>query len=231
MILEADSIGKSFGTRRILTAASLRARAGTVTALLGRNGAGKSTLLKVAAGWIAADYGIVRFAGRVYPRPRLAELARRGLFYLADRTFLEPSQPLGRQLTTISERFQGPPAGEVAEALGLGDQLATAPGRLSGGELRRAEVAAAVARRPLCVVADEPFRGTAPLDIEMIVGALRRLAVNGCAVVISGHEVTTMLAAADRFVWCVAGTTHEYESVEAVRADLQFQREYFGYPL
>jgi ABC-type sugar transport system ATPase subunit len=58
--LVADSIAKSFGDRRILSAATLRAVAGEVRVLCGRNGIGKSTLMKIAVGRSQPDSGIVR---------------------------------------------------------------------------------------------------------------------------------------------------------------------------
>lgn len=83
-ILHADSISKARGTRRVLTAATLKVGAGTVVGLLGRMGEGKSTLLKICAGVEAPDSGWVLFAGRQSSRAHLPDTARRGLYYLAD---------------------------------------------------------------------------------------------------------------------------------------------------
>ena len=68
-ILIADSVGKTFRGRRILSAASLRAVPGDLRVLLGANGVGKSTLLKVAAGWIPPDSGALFFDGKVLSDP------------------------------------------------------------------------------------------------------------------------------------------------------------------
>lgn len=75
VVLDLDSVGRSFGDRRVLTSATLRAEAGSVTALLGRNGAGKSTLLGIAAGVVTADYGRIAFKGRLVSRSSLPALA------------------------------------------------------------------------------------------------------------------------------------------------------------
>lgn len=228
-ILDADCIEKWFGKRRVLSAASLHARAGSITGLLGRNGCGKSTLIRVAAGWIAADSGIVIFDDERYTRPSLHKLAVRGLFYLPDRDILSPSIPLKAQLDAFSRRFEARPVLEVAEELGLSDRLDGLPSRLSSGERRRAEIAAAIVRRPCCLLADEPFRGVAPLDAELLARSLRGMANGGCAVVVSGHEVETVLDLADRITWCTDGTTREYGSPAAARADSRFQEGYFGF--
>ena len=228
-LLEADSIGKSYGSRRVLASASLRASAGSVTALVGANGAGKSTLLAVAAGWRRADTGIVRFDGVSYLSARLATLAGCGMFYLPDRAILSPGITLRRQLDAIRRRFGSAASAEaVAGDLGLSECLDALPPRLSGGERRRAELALAVIRRPKCLLADEPYRGISPLDAETITAVFRRLAAGGCAVVASGHEVGVLFESADRVVWCADGTTAEYASPALAQADWRFQQGYLG---
>ena len=228
-LLEADSIGKRYGIRRVLTAASLRAYPGTITALCGRNGSGKSTLLAIAAGWRRADTGSVHFDGETRLQPRLPALAQRGLFYLPDRAILSPGIELGKQLGAVERRFGAAgAAGRVADSLGLSGQLDLTPPRLSGGETRRAEIALACTRGPRCLLADEPFRGISPLDAEAIAKVLRDLAAGGCAIVISGHEIHTLFDIADVVTWCSDGTTVEFPSAAAARADWRFQRDYLG---
>ncbi len=228
-LLEADGIGKAFRARRVLTAASLRAYPGSITALCGRNGSGKSTLLAIAAGWVHADTGTIHFAGESWLRPRLPTLAERGLFFLPDRAILAPGIALGRQLTVVERRFgssRGTAA--VAAALGLSECLHLVPPRLSGGETRRAEIALACVRRPRCLLADEPYRGISPLDAEAISESLRSLARDGCAIVVTGHEVAAVLDIADVVAWCADGATVEYPSVASAQADWRFQRDYLG---
>jgi ABC-type multidrug transport system ATPase subunit len=227
-VLVADAVGKRFGERRVLTAATLRAVAGEVRVLFGRNGTGKSTLLKIAAGWTPSDTGVVHFAGHAFLRPRLAQLAHRGLFFLPDHDLLSPAFPVRRQLELLRRQFGG---GEVEAALalaGVTDVADRRPPSLSGGELRRAEFAAALVRRPLCLLADEPFRGVAPHDAEVLTAVLRRLAADGCAVVVTGHEVSTLFAAADHVTWCTGGMTYELGTPAQAREHDAFRREYLG---
>jgi ABC-type branched-subunit amino acid transport system ATPase component len=72
------------------------------------------------------------------------------------------------------------------------------------------------------------FRGVAPRDAETLVAVLRRLADGGCAVVATGHEVPTLLAAADHVTWCTGGMTYELGPPDAARAHHGFRREYLG---
>jgi ABC-type multidrug transport system ATPase subunit len=227
--LRADSIGKRYGSVRVLTAASLVARAGTITALVGRNGAGKTTFLKICAGWIAADHGMVTYRGRMYSRPRLHELARGGLCLLpAEQPLLSPSFRLGWQLETIAGGRTVPQLREVIVKFRLGTLLGQSPPALSTGERRRASFAVAELIGPQCLLADEPMRDLAPLDAELIGESLRALRANGCAILVTGHDTAAMFALADEVVWMTAGTTHPLGAPAQAGENWQFQREFLG---
>ena len=227
-LFSADSIGKSFGSRTILKAASVWASAGKISVLFGRNGCGKSTLLKIGAGLSRADHGVIQFDGRSYLRPRLSELAARGLFYLPDRDLLSRRLTVGEQLRGVEWRFGGSRTAEILGRLGISDLLSQTPIELSGGERRRAEIAAAWIRAPRCLLADEPFAGIDPADAEVLAEALRGMAREGCAIVITGHEVRQLLETADDIVWMTGGTTHGMGTPQEATRHEQFRREYLG---
>lgn len=226
-----DSVGKSFASHHVLKAASLWAREGQITALMGRNGSGKTTLLSIAVGEVRADTGVVRFLSQPYERPRLPVLARRGLYYLEARGRLPNTFSTGSQLRMIAERFGGQMFDRVVADLDVEDFLEKRTDELSGGEARRAALAAAMIREPLCLLVDEPFVGLAPKDQGVIGAALRRLAAAGTAIVTTGHDVGALLAVADEVIWCVAGTTHGLGRPEDARAHPEFERDYLGWHL
>jgi ABC-type lipopolysaccharide export system ATPase subunit len=66
------------------------------------------------------------------------------------------------------------------------------------------------------------------VDHDVLTHLFRRLADDGCAVVVTGHEVPTLLAACDHVTWCTAGTTYELGSPEVARRHAEFRREYLG---
>jgi ABC-type multidrug transport system ATPase subunit len=183
-ILCADSIVKSFHGRRVLTSATLRAVPGEVRVLFGLNGCGKSTLLKIACGWIAADGGAVHFGGHAYSAVNLHVLAAAGVFYLPDHDLLSTEFTLRLQLEMIREQYGGGEVIQAASRLGIREHLHKKTWELSGGELRRAELAAVLVRRPTCLLADEPYRGVPPKDAEVLTQVFRELASDGAAV---GH--------------------------------------------
>ena len=87
-ILEADSVLKSYGERRVLTDISLSCRTGDVIGLLGRNGSGKSTFLRILFGTLRSDNHFIRINSKVCPRPYLTK----GLMnYLPQDSFIPRS--------------------------------------------------------------------------------------------------------------------------------------------
>jgi ABC-type multidrug transport system ATPase subunit len=227
-LFAADSIGKSFGSRRVLSAATIWAREGTIVALFGRNGCGKSTLLKIGVGLLRGDSGVVHYAGRAYLRPRLPHLARLGLFYLPDRDLLSRRLTLRQQIRAVEWRFGTGRTAAVLERLGLEGLLDQTSVEISGGERRRAELALAWIRGPRCLLADEPFAGINPSDAEVVADAFRAMAREGCAITLTGHEVRQVMAVADEIVWMTAGTTHGLGTPHVAASHHQFRREYLG---
>jgi lipopolysaccharide export system ATP-binding protein len=228
VILCADSISQSFNGQRVLGSARLAVSRGEVVGLLGRMGTGKSTLLKICAGVMSPDSGWVEFDGQQYQRPRLSTLALRGLFYLAESGNLVSSLTVKEHFDLIEKRFGKGDQGFVLEFLGLENFLNAKTQTLSGGESRRVEIALALLRRPSCLLSDEPFRSVDPLMCELLGKAFRYLAANGCAVVVTGHEVNALSPYLDSVVWVTSGTTYSLGSTDAAWNHEAFKREYLG---
>jgi ABC-type multidrug transport system ATPase subunit len=226
--LHADCLSWKHRSDNVLTSATLKAWPGHIVALLGRVGAGKSTLLKICAGLLTSDNGWVRLNGELFTRPRMSQLAGKGLFYLSDGQNLMPYMTLQAHLDAIENRFGIGDSEDAIASLRLSDLLSRKASTYSGGERRRAELSLALVRNPACLLVDEVFRGIDPIAVELMGGALRTLSGRGCAIVISGHEMRAILPYADTITWVTAGTTYDLgKSGDAFRNE-KFRREYVG---
>jgi ABC-type multidrug transport system ATPase subunit len=185
-------------------------------------------MLRIAIGRIGADYGRIRFNGEFLERPSHARMARGGLFYSAQDSALTGLFTVEQHLRAVAQVYGSGDYTDVIEVLALEEFLGRKPWAVSGGERQRASLAMAILRRPTCLLMDEPFVGVAPRDRPLIAEALLRLRDDGCAIVISGHDIHDILAVSDEIVWVVAGTTHRLGSPESARANHQFRREYLG---
>jgi len=227
-LFHADAFVKSYGRKEVLKSASAWASSGRVSFLVGRNGCGKTTLLRSAVGLMRAELGVVHFDGAVHASPQLSHLASRGLFFLPDKGLLAKRWRFGRQLELVTTRFAVESSGHLVEQFGVEELLDRYPHEMSGGERRMAELALAFARRPRCLLADEPLAGVEPKDRGLVRAMLRTMADSGTAILATGHEVDDLMSLADEVIWMTAGTTHGIGSPEEAANHQQFRREYLG---
>lgn len=227
-ILIVDSVVKSYDAKSVLHGASLRAVPGELRALVGAKGSGKSTLLKIGAGVVSPDAGSVYFTGQTYQNMLPGHIAELGLFYIPDENLLSNAWSVRAQLEMIRDRFDGSNSEDVLELVGIAEHADSVPSRLSSAERRRAEIAAAMVRRPRCVLVDEPYRGIDSRDAADLTLLYRGLAAGGVAVVVSGDQNPDLLAAADRVTWCTGGRTQEMGPPRSAARSPQFRRECLG---
>lgn len=227
-LFTAESFTKAFGSLEVLKSASIWAHEGKITVLMGGNGSGKTTLLRAALGLCKSDQGHVVFDGVHHSRPRLHDMAGRGLYFLPDCGALSRRIRCAAQAEAFTARFGLSRFETVARELGVLGLLNRYPGELAGGERMRVELAIALARGARCLIADEPLVGVEPRDRPSVLALLRSVADAGAAVVLTGHDVVELLEAADDVIWMVGGTTHGLGSSAEARTHSQFVREHLG---
>ncbi|HEY6758642.1 MAG TPA: ATP-binding cassette domain-containing protein [Baekduia sp.] len=213
-LLELDRVTYTYagGTAPSLRDVSLRVDEGELVVLAGRSAGGKSTLLRAAAGLVPHFHGgtfggAVRVDGLDTREHGPADLAR-----VAGSLFQDPEAQV--VLTTVraelafplENRGHGPAAvargvEEAALALGIAHLLDRATTELSGGELQRVALGAALAGRPKLVLLDEPTSQLDPVAGDELIWLLRRLNEEwGTTIVLAEHRLERCLAAADRVV-------------------------------
>ncbi len=210
-VLKANGLAAGYPKRRVLTEIDAAVGAGTFTALIGANGSGKSTLLRTLAGVQRPLEGSVEIDGRRPDEMNRRELARSLAMVFTDRSgggglTVEETVEIGRHpYTGLLGRLSADDKAAVAAAIaavGLKGMEKRLAGTLSDGERQKVMIARALAQDTPLIILDEP---TAFLDVAgriEITALLRRLADNGKTIILSTHDVSSAIAAAD-FVWTV----------------------------
>ncbi|MFY1649542.1 ATP-binding cassette domain-containing protein [Solwaraspora sp. WMMB762] len=204
-MLEVDQIGFRYGSKPVLRGVSATFEPGA-TVLLGRNGAGKTTLIRILAGAAVPSGGQVRLNGSAqgsHSRATRAVLRRIGWL---PQTFGFPPRMATAEFVAYAAWLKEVPGRQltrqVADALattGLSDQARNPLQTLSGGQLRRAGLAAALVAEPEVLVLDEPTAGLDPEQRDAFHGLVRRIRSER-VVVIATHLLEDVEALADRVV-------------------------------
>lgn len=235
--VSATGIGVDLDGRTILDDVSIEVAAGEVLALVGPNGAGKSTLLGVLSGERRPARGTVTLEGRELGSIRSSELARLRSVLTQENQVSFPFRvievvSMGRAPWARSvEGRDDIPA--VAEALEVADVTHLANRRytnLSGGEKARVSLARVLAQRTRTVFLDEP---TAALDLrhqEDVMRMARRMANDGCAVVVVLHDLSLASAYSDRMALICNGGLEAIGTPAEVLTEERIERVY-GLPV
>ncbi len=203
-LLEARTLVKEYGDRRVVMGISIEVAAGEVVGLLGPNGAGKTTTFSMIAGRISPTEGQVIFAGRDVTKLPMYQRARAGMSYLAQEPSIFDGLTVAENLLAVLEFHERDRVkrrarlSELLAKLGLEPHADKQASRLSGGYRRRLEITRALITRPKLLMLDEPFAGVDPLvveDLQRIIGDLKR---EGLGLLITDHNVHATLRITDR---------------------------------
>ena len=212
---------RHYGRTVALDRLDLELHAGQVLALLGPNGAGKTTAIGLLLGLQSPDAGRAELFGL----PPHALQARR-LAGVMLQTAGIPETLKVRELVDLARSYYPDPRGldECLALAGLQDLRQRRYGQLSGGQQRRVQFAMAVCGRPRLLFLDEPTTG---LDIDArqaLWRAIRELAAQGCAVLLTTHYLEEAEALADQVMVIDHGRLLAQGSVEEMRARVSHRR-------
>lgn len=217
-VLVADDVRKSYGDTAALAGVSLSVDAGEVFALVGPNGAGKTTLVRCLTGTARADGGSVELLGE---SPRDARKQRVGLL---PQAFSPPERLTANELVSyyagLYDDARDPAA--VLDEVGLDPAEDTWYGDLSGGQQRRACVAAALVNDPDVLFLDEPTTGVDPAGRRALWSLFESLADAGTTILLTTHDMAEAARLADRVALLGAG------EVAATGTPAELVAEYAG---
>lgn len=234
-LLEVNSLSKRFGGFTALENVSFSVRAGERIGVLGPNGSGKSTLTNCITGLVSYEAGDVRFKGVSLNGLAPHDRTRAGVA----RTFQIP-----KPFTSISvlENILVPldyvrnthgtdnvtDALKLLALLGLADRADAVPSSLTQVELRKLELAKAIATQPRLLIADEALAGLSPVEVDEILKLLFDLSGQGITVIMIEHIMRAVTTFSERILVLVAGEKIADGTVKEVMCDPKVEQAYLG---
>lgn len=237
-ILEVSSLSKQFGGLKAVDSMSFSVDRGEILGLIGPNGSGKSTTLSLTMGAIRPDSGSVKLNDREIAGKPTHAIAKSGMAMV-----FQHSRPLHRQTVLENIKLALLPdslfqlatrkrvnvrAREVAQTVGLTRVLHEKPDSLAFADLRRLEVAKALAAEPMVLLLDEPFAGLAPSETREFSELILSLRETGCAIVLVDHNVKAVAGLVDRIAAMHAGQKIAEGTPEEVTRNTRVREVYFG---
>ena len=242
-LLQVRELGKSFGGNRAVDGISFEVAAGELLALIGPNGAGKSTTFNMVGGQLAADRGSVTLGGTELVGRRPREIWKLGVgrtFQVAE-TFgsLTVAENVQMALLSADRRvfsfFARAAAHRRDDALallaqvGMHEQADRPCSVLAYGDVKRVELAIALANAPRLLLMDEPTAGMAPQERNDLMALTKKLVVErGIAVLFTEHSMDVVFAHADRIIVLARGRLIAEGRPAEIRDHPKVQEVYFG---
>jgi branched-chain amino acid transport system ATP-binding protein len=239
-LLVVDDLGKRFGGFVALENISLSVAAGERLGLIGPNGSGKSTLVNCICGTLRNEQGAVRFNGQKLDGLAAHQRTRLGL----SRSFQLPRPFASLSLAdnirvpllyTVAARGTIHTAHEIGERchdllneVGLEAKAQHLPRDLTQVEMRKLELARAMATEPKLLIADEVMAGLTHSEIEEILTLLARLNEQGVTIILIEHIMRAVMSFSRRLVVLVSGKKIADGAPDAVMRDPEVERAYLG---
>ena len=210
-LLEVDAVVKRFGGFTALNRVSLHVKPGERFGLIGPNGSGKTTLINCVAGSLHADEGRIVFDGRDITTLPAHRRTRLGIA----RTFQIPkpfrsmtvSDNLGIPLEYAghARSHVGADVAEILRIIGLDAKADLRPAGLTQIEMRKLELARAMAARPKLLISDEAMAGLSSAEVDDILTILFRLSEQGITIIMIEHIMRAVMRFSERIVVLDAG--------------------------
>jgi branched-chain amino acid transport system ATP-binding protein len=237
-LLEVSALSKRFGGFTALSDVSLTVRPGERLGIIGPNGSGKTTLISCISGSLRGDTGAIVFDGtdvtRLAPHRRCRlgigrsfQVPRPFASMTVEQNVAVPLQFVAhhRSLHIADVRLE---AGVILARTGLSAKADTAAGSLTQIDLRKLELARAVAIRPRLLLLDEVMAGLTAVEVDEVLGILAGMKEQAVTIIMIEHIMRAIMRFSDRVLCLDAGRVVADAPPDAIVKDAEVQRIYLG---
>lgn len=247
-LLEVENLTKSFGGVRAVDDVSFQIHQNEMVGLIGPNGAGKTTIIRLITGILKPNAGHVKFRGEDIVGLKTSKIVNRGIAstFQVVKPFRHlpvianvmvaclcpKSRRRGEWVKTVELR-----AMDALEFCGIADLALEAAAVLSHGDLKRLELARAIATEPELLLLDEPFGGLSPAETTLIARSLKRLHIGGRfgrlhsegpAMLIVEHKLSDLMKIVDRIIVVNFGQIISIGTPEEIVKNKEVVEAYIG---
>ena len=242
-LLKVSGLSKSFGGIKAVDDIDFELAAGELLAMIGPNGAGKSTTFNIVNGQLRAGAGSIKLDGQELVGLKPRDIWRLGVgrtFQIAE-TFASLTIVENVQMALLSADaklysswrraadYRRRDALALLEQVGMAAQANRPSSVLAYGDVKRVELAIAMANQPKLLLMDEPTAGMAPKERSELMALTRRLVVErGTAVLFTEHSMDVVFAFADRIIVLARGQLIAQGTPTQIRDHPKVQEVYFG---
>ena len=234
-LLRVRGVSKHFGGFAALSDVSIEVAAGERFGLIGPNGSGKTTLINCISGSLRNDGGSIQFEGREISALPAYQRTRKGIArsFQVPRPFhsmsvlenlLVPYQYVVHLKDTEAEQQ----AMDILRRIGLADKAHAQSNQLSQVELRKLELARAMAARPRLLISDEAMAGLSGSEVDEVLRILLDLNAAGITIIMIEHIMQAVMRFSQRVVCLDAGKIICEGTPEAIVANPEVQKAYLG---
>jgi branched-chain amino acid transport system ATP-binding protein len=228
-LLAIEKLTAGYGEAVVLSDISLTVAEGQSLALLGRNGMGKTTLVNSIVGVTRYRGGTIRLAGRDITRLRADQRAHAGVGWVPQERNIFKSLTVDENLTAVARQGPWTTAKIYAMFPRLAERRRNLGNQLSGGEQQMLAVGRALILNPRIILLDEPLEGLAPIIVDELLAALKRIIrEEGLSAILVEQNAKKILGVTDRAAVIERGAlVHQGESA-ALATDRSILEKYLG---
>ncbi len=227
--IEVRGLVKYYGDFQVLRGIHLEVSSGEITGLLGKNGAGKTTTFHCLVGLLAPDGGKILLDGVDITLVPTHKKAAMGLVYLPQENSVFRRATVRENLLMVArENRISISVDGILKDMGIYHLKKQRADTLSGGEMRRLEIARALLLSPKFLFLDEPFSGVDPITVESLKRLIKDLAGRGLGIIITDHNVEDVFSVAERAYIIDEGRVIASGPPEALRENEEVRRRFLG---